>query len=166
MGNTHGAEVGVGCIVSCSSMDWARVPNTWTDSMDIKSLQNSNSVRSMWDIIVVTSFTVYLQCVILSKETRALYGYCFVTLHGRFRSPPWQGRADSRLVPSQWETSLQSNAVSHWLGTNLESALQGKKIGLVMRQLRRYAVTAHTVGGKEDQTAVINHPINVIYCRL
>ena len=31
--------------------------------------------------------------------------------------------ADSRLVPSQWETSLQSNAVSHWLGANLESAL-------------------------------------------
>ena len=25
-------------------------------------------------------------------------------------------RADSRLSPSQWETSLQSNAVSHWLG--------------------------------------------------
>ena len=32
-------------------------------------------------------------------------------------------RADSRLAPSQWETSLQSNPVSHWLGTNLESAL-------------------------------------------
>ena len=32
-------------------------------------------------------------------------------------------RADSRLVPSQWETSLQSNAVSHWLGANLESSL-------------------------------------------
>ena len=32
-------------------------------------------------------------------------------------------RADSRLAPNQWETSLQSNAVSHWLGTNLESAL-------------------------------------------
>ena len=28
-----------------------------------------------------------------------------------------------KLAPSQWETSLQSNAVSHWLGTNLESAL-------------------------------------------
>ena len=25
-------------------------------------------------------------------------------------------RADSRFTPSQWETSLQSNAVSHWLG--------------------------------------------------
>ena len=27
------------------------------------------------------------------------------------------------FAPRQWETSLQSNAVSHWLGTNLESAL-------------------------------------------
>ena len=33
------------------------------------------------------------------------------------------GLADSRFVPSQWETSLQSNSVSHWLGANLESTL-------------------------------------------
>ena len=32
-------------------------------------------------------------------------------------------RADSRLAPSQWETVLLCNAVSHWLGANLESAL-------------------------------------------
>ena len=32
-------------------------------------------------------------------------------------------RVASRLAPSQWETSLQSNAISHWLGANLESAL-------------------------------------------
>ena len=32
-------------------------------------------------------------------------------------------RADSRFAPSQWETSLQSNAISHCLGANLESAL-------------------------------------------
>ena len=32
-------------------------------------------------------------------------------------------RADSSFVPSQWETSLQSNVVSHWLGANLESTL-------------------------------------------
>ena len=31
-------------------------------------------------------------------------------------------RADSRLPSSQWETSLQNNAVSHWLVANLESA--------------------------------------------
>ena len=32
-------------------------------------------------------------------------------------------RAGSRFVPSQWETPLQSNSVSHWLGANIESAL-------------------------------------------
>ena len=32
-------------------------------------------------------------------------------------------RADFRLAPSQWGTSLQSNAVSHWLDANLKSAL-------------------------------------------
>ena len=32
-------------------------------------------------------------------------------------------RADSRIAPSQWGTSFQSNAVFHWLGANLESAL-------------------------------------------
>ena len=32
-------------------------------------------------------------------------------------------RVDYRLAPGQWETSLQSNTVSHWLGANLESAL-------------------------------------------
>ena len=37
---------------------------------------------------------------------------------GRF-----QYRADSRFALSQWETSLQSNAVSHWLCANLKSAL-------------------------------------------
>ena len=29
--------------------------------------------------------------------------------------------ADSRLAFCQWQTSLQSNAVSHWLGANIES---------------------------------------------
>ena len=33
-------------------------------------------------------------------------------------------RADSRFAPNQWETLLQSNTVSHWLGATLESALQ------------------------------------------
>ena len=32
-------------------------------------------------------------------------------------------RTDFRFVPSQWETVLLCNDVSHWLGTSLESAL-------------------------------------------
>ena len=39
------------------------------------------------------------------------------------RLASYHGRVDSRLAPSQWETSLQSNAVSHWLGANLGWAL-------------------------------------------
>ena len=34
-------------------------------------------------------------------------------------------RADSRFAPSQWETSLQSNAVPHWLGAKLGTSLNG-----------------------------------------
>ena len=42
----------------------------------------------------------------------------------RIHAPPSMlYRADSRFAPSQWETSLQSNAVSHWLDAKLESAL-------------------------------------------
>ena len=44
-------------------------------------------------------------------------------------------RADSRLAPSQWETSLQSNAISHWLGANLESAMPFSLLFLVFRGL-------------------------------
>ena len=36
-------------------------------------------------------------------------------------------RADSRFVPSKWETALLCNDVSHWLGANLESALNLSK---------------------------------------
>ena len=32
-------------------------------------------------------------------------------------------RADSRCAPSQWETPLLCNKVSHWLGASLKSAL-------------------------------------------
>ena len=40
---------------------------------------------------------------------------------------PWGGdtahRTDSSFAPSQWETALLRNDVSHWLGANLESVL-------------------------------------------
>ena len=36
--------------------------------------------------------------------------------------------ANSRFVPSQWETLLQSNGVSHWLVANQESVLYSTRI--------------------------------------
>ena len=49
-------------------------------------------------------------------------------LHGRgtMASIPSVGRVDSRFAPSEWETALLCNDVSHRLGASLESALSGK----------------------------------------
>ena len=45
----------------------------------------------------------------------------------RPRNDSWRYiRADSRFAPSQWETALLCNDVSHWLGARLESALYTK----------------------------------------
>ena len=46
-----------------------------------------------------------------------------VVWHAKFISVRMQYRAESRFALSQWEVSLQSNAVSHRLGANIESAL-------------------------------------------
>ena len=51
-----------------------------------------------------------------------------VTLHNKFEycATTWYTctcTAGCRFAPSQWETLFQSNAVSHRLGTNLESPL-------------------------------------------
>ena len=48
-------------------------------------------------------------------------------------------RADSRLAPSHWETSLQSNADSRWLGANRESALTANEISRVIKQASFWA---------------------------
>ena len=48
-----------------------------------------------------------------------------------------RARADSRLAPIQWETSLQSNAVSHWLGANLESTMQNGSRGTTFSLLHQ-----------------------------
>ena len=51
------------------------------------------------------------------------------TRHQDISKHPWwhacgySSKADSRFVPSQWETALLCNDVSHWVGANLESTL-------------------------------------------
>ena len=62
-------------------------------------------------------------CVFAAGGHRNVCRHCWVAGDHRYGATLLCLRADSRLAPSQWETSLQSNAVSHWLGANLESAL-------------------------------------------
>ena len=60
----------------------------------------------------------------------------------RFKIMPL--RADSWFAPSQWETALLYNDVSHWLGASLESGLI---LGLrSANERRRYFVTTSLIG--------------------
>ena len=62
-------------------------------------------------------------------------------------------RADSRFAPSQCETSLQSNAISHWLGANLESAMM--HIFSVSKYYQQYYYMANI------KFAKLRYPLNV-----
>ena len=83
--------------------------------------------------VVVKSRTYLLSVISLSDKNRTRYielTHCILFGGIKISMPKkwvmlgkWYSRADSRLPPSQWETSLQSNAVSHWLGANPESAM-------------------------------------------
>ena len=61
--------------------------------------------------ITYTQFSFALICV-SSNSNEAILKYM---IHS----------ADSMFVPNQWETLLQSNTVSNWLGANIKSALYG-----------------------------------------
>ena len=63
------------------------------------------------------------QPAVLYNQILSLYLASCHDVNGTGATTSMLNRDDSRLAPSQWETSLQSNAVSHWLGANLESAL-------------------------------------------
>ena len=52
----------------------------------------------------------------------SLCKYCHLFIPAIFSCCPGH-MADSKLAPNQWETVLQNNTVSHWLGANLEYAL-------------------------------------------
>ena len=57
-------------------------------------------------------------------------------------------RNDSMFVPSQWETALLCNDVSHWLGANIESALGNENIYFPPKKIN------NVKGGKRVKTCV------------
>ena len=91
-----------------------------------------------WEMLLISSFGIMLRYFQIVTKIWFEHG-CH----------QYSTRADFRFAPSQWETSLQSNTVSHWLGANLESALnvikchvsysrpQGRTqmVGIVLRKL-------------------------------
>ena len=68
-------------------------------------------MSSMQQTIILTNYEVTQLCICVPLGRNELAWLLAIV------------DADSRLVPSQGKTSLQSNAFSRWLGANQESAL-------------------------------------------
>ena len=69
---------------------------------------------SKYSILLAGSVCMYIYIYILG----------ITSLADTHENTHWNNyRAASRFAPSQWETSLQSNAVSNWLSAHLESTL-------------------------------------------
>ena len=119
------------------------------DDDDNNSNNNVNIIkfckREIWRRYVVLFFSgcrLKITLVSLILPILTLAGHRWRSLVGRTETKPisgrngpvnttsncggrmWKYRTDSRFAPSQWETALQSNDFSHWLGANLESALE------------------------------------------
>ena len=64
-------------------------------------------------------------CLFMTTINRRVYPKCPPSSRTTSRHFESEYRADSRFAPSQWETALLCNDVSHWLGANLESINPG-----------------------------------------
>ena len=82
-----------------------------------------------WSLVTILVTYIFEYIVLqLSSLTVSWHGKALHISHYKIlwwatTGHQWICRADSRFVPSQWETVLLCNNVSHWLGANLESAL-------------------------------------------
>ena len=89
------------------------------------SIEAMNLVSSYITGHLIKHFLAYKQVI--------LHSFCYIVLFAHLANEHAKYdcklklmkilRADSRLGSGQWEMSLQSKGILHWMGTNLESAL-------------------------------------------
>ena len=92
-----------------------------------RPFQYNEAILQIWDVITITRSWGHLILIMINIKKIWRWPHFRIGLS----TPEYvvstlncnPVKADSMLAPSQWETSLQSNTVSHWLGANLESAL-------------------------------------------
>ena len=70
----------------------------------------------------------------ITKQRRLSLARCKPRISPAFA---YLDRAGSRFAPSQWETALLYNDVSHWLGASLESALPQSSAQIILRCYNR-----------------------------
>ena len=141
--------MGLGKELYCGILQWC-IPSETYSKLKLHSSVTSISVaKPFWNF--TQSSAVTLPCSVLNSKTiwqprnylSANELWRNLSVRFRFRWPflycnnsrflrhvhsldiySKQCRADSRFAPSQWETTLLCNDVSHWLGARLKSTLQ------------------------------------------
>ena len=85
---------------------------------------------NIYELVVMVHFTMMILWNVMTKTIRALSSAVYLRIWSWPNNVMHDStiftlyaRTGSWLAPSQWETPLESNGISHWLGTNLESAL-------------------------------------------
>ena len=89
------------------------------------------------------------------KTSHIKYSY----LHYLSCQPSIYYKADSRLAPSQWETSLLCNDISHWLGTNLDSVYIAVRVDML--SWYHYVVALSAMTTSHNRLDIDIHPGNV-----
>ena len=124
---------------------WARFGSQGSIALNWHSRYNGTRYSGTWlyllqDVIFnFTSILLWISLSLLSWCQQCLFlfvcfwmwvsGFLFVCLFLMWMSVPLSFfpwcfyRADPRFAPSQWDTALLCNNISHWLGASLESAL-------------------------------------------
>ena len=86
----------------------------------IKSL---DCISAPWSQQLSTCYMAVTFTILWRVWLLAQFKYKQTLVQSVIEKVGWGSSADSRFSPSQWDTSSQSNTVSHWLGPNLESVL-------------------------------------------
>ena len=107
---------------------------------------------------------------------RALKGFHY---HATMNQAWWSNklqlyhRADSRFAPSQWETGLLCNDVSHWLGASLKSALipyavqcHFNMLGFFQHPNNRYPIAQSQLRGIQYHITVDCRYNAIQYCKI
>ena len=90
--------------------------NVWSVFM---ASDDRRTIRlSEMEFPVLVRWLLYIEMVPETPSSMVRHGVWFPC-----PSLPLVANTSSGLSPSQWETSLQCNTISHWLAENLESAL-------------------------------------------
>ena len=109
---------------------WKHFPHYWPFVRGIHRSPVDSTHKDQWCRALMLFICAWTNGWANNRDTSDLrclfthYDLTVICLPFRWNDVTFGGRADSRFAPSQWETSLQSNAASHWPGANLELALQ------------------------------------------